>query len=109
MKRWGSEVVFGTDGIDAVTLCFHHLPQLVILSEGLAKMKEAQVVDTLKSDPLTAKMKVVFSGNVDSKFNIDSEEFPFDAILTTPIERESFDELMRKLGMNPLPPAKKVA
>ncbi len=109
LKRWGYEVVFANDGIDAITLTYHHLPQLVILNEGLSKMGEAQVVDTLKSDPLTANMKVVLTGDSSGKFNVDDYEFPFDAFLKLPMTQDSFELLIKELGVLPLNSPKKVA
>ena len=91
LKRWGYEVLFGNDGVDAVTLTFHHLPQLVILNEGLSKMGEAQVVDTLKSDPLTAAIKVVLAGDNSKKFDVDDYDFPFDGFLKLPFTQEIFE------------------
>jgi CheY-like chemotaxis protein len=90
LKRWGYELIFANDGIDAVTLIFYHLPQLVILSENLAKMGEEQVVDTLKSDSLTAHIKVALTGDSPEKFDVEDYEFPFDGVLKTPFTQESF-------------------
>lgn len=102
MKRWGYEIIFAGDGIDAITLAFHHLPQLVILNEGLSKMGEAQVVDTLKSDPLTANFKVVLAGESPDKFDVEDYEFPFDGFLKIPFSQEVFESLIRDLGVLPL-------
>ncbi|NBX67377.1 MAG: hypothetical protein EBR01_00270 [Proteobacteria bacterium] len=101
MKRWGYEVVFAGDGIEAITLAFHYLPQLVILNEGLSKMGEAQVVDTLKSDPLTANFKVVLAGESPDKFDVDDYEFPFDGFLKVPFTQEAFENLLRDLDVLP--------
>jgi signal transduction histidine kinase len=109
LKRWGYEVFFANDGIEAVTLCFHHLPQLVILNEGLSKMGEAQVVDTLKSDPLTARMKVVVTGDASEKFNVEDYEFPFDGVLKIPFNQDVFENMLKDLGVHPPAPASKVA
>lgn len=109
LKRWNYELIFAGDGIDAITLAFYHLPQLLILSEGLSKMGEAQVVDTLKSDPLTAKMKVVLTGDSPDKFNVDDYEFPFDGFLNLPFNQDGFEQLIRELGALPMVMTKKVA
>ena len=109
LKRWGYEVFFANDGIDAVTLCFHHLPQLVLLNEGLSKMGEAQVVDTLKSDPLTARVKVVVTGDASEKFNVEDYEFPFDGVLKIPFNQDVFENMLKDIGVHPLAPTSKVA
>jgi len=109
IKRWGYDVVFASDGIDAITLAFHHMPQLVILNESLSKMGEAQVVDTLKSDPLTANFKVVLAGESPDKFDVDDYDFPFDGFLKLPFNQEVFENLIRDLGSLPINPHKKVA
>ncbi len=97
-KRWGYEVIFGKDGIDAITLSFHYLPQLVILSEGLSKMNEAQVVDTLKSDPLTSQIKVVLTGESSMEIDAEDYEFPFDGFLKLPVNQDGFRDFLRDLG-----------
>lgn len=97
-KRWGYEVIFGKDGIDAITLSFHYLPQLVILSEGLSKMNEAQVVDTLKSDPLTSQIKVVLTGESSMEIDAEDYEFPFDGFFKTSCQSRWFSRFLKDLG-----------
>jgi two-component system, sensor histidine kinase and response regulator len=109
LKRWGFEVIFGNDGVEAVTLSFHHLPHLVILTGGLSKLGEAQVADTLKSDPLTANMKVIVAGESPEKFNADDYEFPFDGVLQLPFNQSHLENVFRDLGVSHPFPAPKVA
>lgn len=109
LKRWGYKLIFANDGVDAVTLGFYHLPQLVILSENLAKMGEEQVVDTLKSDPLTAHIKVALAGDSPEKYDVADCDFPFDGVLKTPFSQESFEHLLRTLELLPVSLDKLVA
>lgn len=109
LKRWGYEVFFGNDGVEAVTLSFHHMPQLVILSEGLSKMTESQVVDTLKSDPLTANIKALVAAESITKYDVQDYEFPFDGVLAVPFTQELLESAMRAIDLEPFVLSQKAA
>ncbi|MFM8312674.1 MAG: hypothetical protein ACKOA8_00140, partial [Deltaproteobacteria bacterium] len=68
-----------------------------------------QVVDTLKSDPLTAAIKVVLAGDNSKKFDVDDYDFPFDGFLKLPFTQEIFENLLRDLEFSPTDDRKKVA
>ncbi len=51
LTEWGHEVLFAGDGVEAITLLFHHWPDAVILTPDLTKISTPDVANLLKSEP----------------------------------------------------------
>lgn len=95
MGRWGYEPIFAKNGVEAITLTFHHSPELVILQTGLNKMDETQVANILKLDPLTATIPVLLAVEANPNPLEPQQGFDalaYDAVITLPFTQESFME-----------------
>lgn len=109
MGRWGYEPVFAKNGVEAITLAFHHLPELVILQSNLTKLDELQVSNILKLDPLTATIPVILGietnpNPLEPQKPID--ELAYDAVLKLPFTQESFLAAVGKASGKKIKPKK---
>lgn len=99
MGRWGYEPIFAKNGVEAITLSFHHMPELVLLQTNLNKLEEAQVANILKLDPLTASIPVILGieGNpnpLEPQKGFD--ELAYDAVMKLPFSKETFEAAVEK-------------
>lgn len=112
MGRWGYEPVFAKNGVEAITLTFHHLPDLVILQTNLNKLDETQVANILKLDPLTASIPVVLGleanpNPLEPQKGFD--ELAYDAVIRIPFTKESFEAVFKKASLKKTPLRQKKA
>jgi signal transduction histidine kinase len=61
LKRWGYEVDFAEDGIEAVTLLYHHGSSALLLSQNLSKISTSEVTCLLRSDPALNSIPLVLT------------------------------------------------
>ncbi len=90
LNRWGYNVHFAKDGVEAITYAFHHLPGTVILSENLNKISEEEVANILKADNLTREMALVLAQSPNIANPKSYSEVPFDSFLKLPLNKEVF-------------------
>lgn len=86
LPGWGYDTVFAKDGVEAVTLTFHHLPDLVILTEGLSKLEELEAAKVLQKDSLTSSIKILLGVENAEKRKLDCNV----PLLLLPFSRENF-------------------
>lgn len=95
LQQWGYEVIYARDGVEAVTLAFHRRPHLVMLSPGLPKLAESEVVNILKNDPLTRETSVLLAGEPDQLAKADVTLF--DESIPLPFTEEGFKATLLSL------------
>lgn len=95
LRDWGYELIFARDGVEAVTLSFHRVPHLVILSPELTKLKEGDIVNILKQDPLTKNTSVLIAGEPAQLAK--SDVTLFDESLPLPFTKEGFEATLLSL------------
>ncbi len=94
LARWGYELKFVDNGIDAVTHAFYERTDIIILTAGLKKLSEADVLQTLKADPVGRMVPVFLALEKKGASPADYEEFAFDGFLETPIMRLDFEKAL---------------
>jgi len=75
MLRHDYEIIRATDGPQALEICHHTLPDLILLDVVMPGMNGHQVCQELKADPRTENVPVIF---VTSQTNSDDETVCFD-------------------------------
>lgn len=98
MEKWGYELLFARDGIEALTLSFYTRPSLVILTKGLAKLQEAEVANVIKNDPEMSGTKVLLAAEADQLSQSKSEVTLFDESLPLPFTKEGFESTLLSLA-----------
>lgn len=63
LKEIGTEVIFASDGVEALELLQNNNPQLVILDVILPRMNGYEVCRRIKSDKRTQKLAVIMYSN----------------------------------------------
>lgn len=89
LNRWGYQVHFAKDGVEAITYAFYHLPGTVILSENLGKISEEEVANILKADVLTREMALLLAQSPENPSNKNYSDIPFDAFMKLPLNKEA--------------------
>lgn len=90
LSDWGYDTVFAKDGVEAVTLTFHHLPDLVILTEGLSKLEELEAAKVLQRDSLTSPIKIVLGVENAQQRKLDCNV----PLLLLPFSRDNFSKAL---------------
>ena len=98
MEKWGYELVFARSGVEVVTLLFHLMPDLVILSPGLAKMDEIEVANIARGDEKTSSIPLLLALEEGQKLQKRHEQMILDDILKLPFTKESFELTMTKVA-----------
>lgn len=109
MEQWGYDLIFARNGVEVVTLLFHQMPDLVILSPGLAKMDETEVAHIARGDSKTSSIPLLLALEDGQKLQKRHEQMILDDILKLPFSKSSFDLTMNKVASQRAAPTKKVA
>ena len=97
MEKWGYEVVYARDGIEALTLSHFTTPSLVILTPQLAKVTESEVVNILKNEAATRNIPVLFAADSVELAQHKDEVELFDESLQLPFTKEGFQSTIASL------------
>lgn len=84
LRAWGYELIFARDGVEAVTLLFHHWPDALILGSDLTKMSPEEVGSIVKNDPLGNGIPILSCAG-------PGHSIPCDAELTLPLSHSQWN------------------
>ena len=101
--------MFARNGVEVVTLLFHLMPDLVILSPGLTKMDETEVAHIARGDAKTSSVPLLLALEEGQKLQKRHEQMILDDILKLPFSRTSFELTLKKIENQRAAPVKKVA
>lgn len=98
LESWGADVIFAKDGVEALALLFHLLPDVCVLTGKLAKMDVLEVVALAKSDALTATIPLFLAGEETEKLENHLDTHKFDRFLKLPLNEDSFRVTLQSVG-----------
>lgn len=87
LRSWGYELIFARDGVEAVTLLFHHWPDALILGPELTKMSPEEVGSLIKNDPLGCNIPILSCAPA-------GHSIPCDAELVVPLTHSAWNETL---------------
>jgi CheY-like chemotaxis protein len=99
LEEWGYEVVYARDGVEAVGLLFHLLPNICILTGKLPKLDILDIVSIAKADILTSTIPLVLCGEDSEQLEQHVDTHKFDRFLKLPFTSESFSLLSESVGV----------
>ena len=103
-KDWNDdnwEVLYARDGVEALTLLFHWMPEVLVFTTGLAKLDEVEAANIAKHDPLTSRIPVLLALDSEQKPLKKHENMAYDGLLSLPSSREGLLELLKNLNLKP--------
>ncbi len=103
MEAWGSQVVFARDGVEAVALTFHHLPDAVILTPDITRFQVDDVLEVLKGNKLTQTIPVFLAASENEDIKERFDNHLFDRILKLPLTQSDFETTLKSIGKNIAP------
>lgn len=121
LMRWGYELKFVDNGVDAITQAFYERSDIIIVTANSKKISESDVLHAIKSDPVGRLVPVFLGLEEKGPTPLDYEAFPFDGFLELPILRKDFEraletakkkriQIEQAISANPPPkPVKKAA
>jgi len=113
LTSWGVQVHYAKDGVEALAMLFHLLPDVLILTTNLAKMDIPEVMDIVKSDVLTSTIPVFLAAEESEKVENKIETHIFDRVIKMPFSRDLFEVTLKSVGKlrtaTPAPTSKKKA
>jgi len=109
LEAMGLEVVYAKDGVEALGLLFHLLPDICILTAKLPKMEVLEIVDIAKRDALTATIPLFLAGEESEKLENHLDTHKFDRFLRLPLNEENFRTTLESVGKFLNHPQKKAA
>lgn len=86
------QIFYARDGVEAVTLCFHLMPDLVILSPDLTKMPENEVSELLHKESITSRIPIILAVEKENLKPLPSS--PFDGVLRLPFTTEEWKSVV---------------
>jgi signal transduction histidine kinase len=89
LGRWGYEVHFAKDGVEAITTSFYLLPDVVFVTPELKKMDEYEVYQILHKDKVTERIPILCAAPAKVITERD-DEFFYDEFVKLPLTRETF-------------------
>ncbi len=110
LEKWGYEVVYARDGIEALTLSHYLQPSLIVLTPQLSKLPESEVVNILKNEVATSAIPVLFAADTEELTQFKGQVSLFDETLRLPFTEEGFQSTLKSLkGRSPALALKKAA
>ncbi len=105
LSEWGYQVDFASDGVEAVTLLFHHWPDALILTPELPKLGAAEVANLVKGHTGSSTIPILLASARNGLQTKRAETILADAILPTPFSQSEWNQAIRSC----LPKLRKVA
>jgi CheY-like chemotaxis protein len=94
----GYNVTSASDGHSALEVCRRHLPDLVLLDVMMPGKSGWEVARALKTDPVTAKIKIVIVTAIGEHVNdATSPIYGADAHVDKPFEFDKLERLIARL------------
>jgi len=97
LEKFGYEVLYARDGIEALTLSHFTTPSLIILTPQLAKLTESEAVNILKSEAATRGIPVLFAADSEELAQYKDQVELFDESLQLPFTEEGFKSTIASL------------
>jgi len=94
LQRWGYEIKFVDNGVDAVTQAYYQRTDIVIVTADCKKLPETEILATLKKDPIGRLVPVFLGLEKKGPSALDYEEFPFDGFLELPLLHKDFERAL---------------
>ncbi len=94
LQRWGYEIKFVDNGVDAVTQAYYQRTDIVIVTADCKKLPETEILATLKNDPVGRLVPVFLGLEKSGPSPLDYEEFPFDGFLELPLLHKDFEKAL---------------
>jgi two-component system, sensor histidine kinase and response regulator len=92
LGRWGYDVYFVKDGIEAVTYSFYHMPHALIVTPDLAKINEFDVYTILRKEKQTATLPIICVSETKLETIHGVEETFYDEFVKLPLNKEAFQQ-----------------
>jgi signal transduction histidine kinase len=89
----GYQVTFAKDGVEALAMMFHLMPDLLVLPTSLPKLESTEVVTIVKNDALTTSIPVVLVIGETEKGNDVLDTKKFTHVIRLPLNKEALDRV----------------
>lgn len=95
---WGAELLTAEDGEQAREMAIRHRPDLILLDVRLPKLSGLDVLQLLRTDPRTAKAKIVIV-SVCPQSDVVPRNFPLDidGWIQKPVDLDTFGALLLEI------------
>lgn len=100
LSNWGVEVHYASNGVDGIAMMFHLIPDLVVLTPKIEKMRINEIIKLMKSDPITHTIPVVLMATEEEKVEVTLDMHQYDRVLKLPFNKDQFDLLLRSVGLS---------
>lgn len=105
LTEWGYQVDFAADGVETVTLLFHHWPDALILTPELPKLGAAEVAGLVKAHSESSSIPILLATARNGLQTKRFETILADAVIPTPFSQAEWNQAIRSC----LPKLRKVA
>ena len=92
-SKRGYQVLFAKDGVEALAMTFHLMPDLLVMPTTLPKLEPSEVIAIVKADALTTNIPVVLAIGENEKGQDVVDAKKFNHVVRLPLNKEALDRV----------------
>lgn len=109
VSRWGFEPVLAKDGIEMVTLCYFHEPNVILVGSKLNKITEESAAKIIKEQLKMDHIPVFICAAAGTIIPVNLDNSSMDGSLRLPLDRTHFERALNQFNESHKKKKKKAA